>query len=81
MTVGEGEDGLGVVCNDNHLLSSRVFTVGGVYEALELDAKRAIDMGTSMAIKIHKRGGGIRLNRKARIRSKGWDGGVRNGIS
>lgn len=31
----------------------RVFTIGGAYEALELDAKRAIDMGTRLALKIH----------------------------
>ena len=32
--------------------------MGGSYEALELDAKRAIDMVTRLAPKIHKRGGG-----------------------
>ena len=32
--------------------------VGGSYEALELDTKRAIDMGTRMPLKIHKRGEG-----------------------
>ena len=32
--------------------------MGGAYEALELEAKRAIDMGTRLALKIHKRGGG-----------------------
>jgi 2,4-dienoyl-CoA reductase (NADPH2) len=34
-------------------LSDRVFAIGGAYEAGELDAKRAIDMGTRLAIKIH----------------------------
>lgn len=33
-------------------LASRVFTIGGAYEASELDAKRAIDMGTRLALKI-----------------------------
>jgi 2,4-dienoyl-CoA reductase (NADPH2) len=30
----------------------KVFTIGGAYEAGELDAKRAIDMGTRLALKI-----------------------------
>ena len=30
--------------------------VGGLYKALELDDKRAIDMGTRMALEIHERG-------------------------
>eukprot|EP00550_Attheya_septentrionalis_P008502 CAMPEP_0198285218 /NCGR_PEP_ID=MMETSP1449-20131203/4535_1 /TAXON_ID=420275 /ORGANISM="Attheya septentrionalis, Strain CCMP2084" /LENGTH=825 /DNA_ID=CAMNT_0043982549 /DNA_START=132 /DNA_END=2609 /DNA_ORIENTATION=+ len=34
-------------------LASRVYTIGGAYEALELDAKRAIDMGTRLALEIH----------------------------
>lgn len=33
-------------------LADRVFTIGGAYEAGELDAKRAIDMGTRLAVKI-----------------------------
>eukprot|EP00956_Cyclotella_meneghiniana_P032696 scaffold90896_cov37-Cyclotella_meneghiniana.AAC.3 len=33
-------------------LASKVFTIGGAYEASELDAKRAIDMGTRLALKI-----------------------------
>jgi 2,4-dienoyl-CoA reductase (NADPH2) len=33
-------------------LAGRVFTIGGAYEAGELDAKRAIDMGTRLALKI-----------------------------
>jgi 2,4-dienoyl-CoA reductase (NADPH2) len=33
-------------------LKGKVFTIGGAYEALELDAKRAIDMGTRLALKI-----------------------------
>ena len=48
MTVGEGEEGLGVVHDDNNPLSIRVFTVGGAYEALELDTKRAEDTGTRL---------------------------------
>jgi len=40
------------VGNDD--VASRVFTIGGAFEALELDAKRAIDMGTRLALKIHK---------------------------
>jgi len=33
-------------------LKGKVFTIGGAYEALELDAKRAIDMGTRLALKL-----------------------------
>ena len=33
-------------------LASKVFTIGGAYEAGELDAKRAIDMGTRLALRI-----------------------------
>ena len=33
-------------------LKNKVFTIGGAYEALELDAKRAIDMGTRLALKL-----------------------------
>merc|ERR1711862_93583 len=33
-------------------LASRIFTIGGAYEAGELDAKRAIDMGTRLALRI-----------------------------
>ncbi|KAL7444992.1 hypothetical protein ACHAXM_011013 [Skeletonema potamos] len=33
-------------------LAGNVFTIGGAYEAGELDAKRAIDMGTRLALKI-----------------------------
>ena len=32
--------------------------MGGSYEALELDANRAIDVGTRLALKIHERGEG-----------------------
>jgi 2,4-dienoyl-CoA reductase (NADPH2) len=31
----------------------RIFTIGGAYQAGELDAKRAIDMGTRLAMDIH----------------------------
>jgi 2,4-dienoyl-CoA reductase (NADPH2) len=33
-------------------LAKKVFTIGGAYEASELDAKRAIDMGTRLALRI-----------------------------
>lgn len=33
-------------------LASKVYTIGGAYEAGELDAKRAIDMATRLALKI-----------------------------
>jgi len=33
-------------------LASKVYTIGGAYAAGELDAKRAIDMGTRLALKI-----------------------------
>ena len=58
LTVGEGEEGLVVVRDDHYPLSGRVFTVGESYEALKLDAKRAIDVGTRLVLKIHKRGEG-----------------------
>ena len=35
-------------------LEDKVFTIGGAFEAGELDAKRAIDMGTRLATKIHE---------------------------
>ena len=54
--VGEGEEGLGVILNYHHSLADRFFTVGGSYEALELEAKRAINMGTRLALKIQERG-------------------------
>ena len=57
-TVGEGKEGLVVVCDDHHPLANRVFTAGGAYEALEFDTKRAIDMGTSLDLKMHERGEG-----------------------
>ena len=34
-------------------LEGKVFTIGGAYQAGELDAKRAIDMGTRLAMEIH----------------------------
>lgn len=39
---------------DNAELASKVFTIGGASEAGELDAKRAIDMGTRLALRIHE---------------------------
>ena len=54
--VGEGEEGLVVVRDDHRPITERVLTVGGAYKALELDAKCAIEMGTRLAMKIHKRG-------------------------
>ena len=35
-------------------LAERVYTIGGAFAAGELDAKRAIDMGTRLALKIHE---------------------------
>jgi 2,4-dienoyl-CoA reductase (NADPH2) len=35
-------------------LATKVYTIGGAYAAGELDAKRAIDMGTRLALKIHE---------------------------
>jgi 2,4-dienoyl-CoA reductase (NADPH2) len=35
-------------------MAEHVYTIGGAYEAGELDAKRAIDMGTRLALKIHE---------------------------
>lgn len=37
-------------------LAEKVYLIGGAYEAGELDAKRAIDMGTRLALKIHEEG-------------------------
>lgn len=34
-------------------LEGKVYTIGGAYQAGELDAKRAIDMGTRLAMEIH----------------------------
>jgi len=34
-------------------VEGKVFTIGGAFEAGELDAKRAIDMATRLAVKIH----------------------------
>ena len=42
-------------------LAGKVFTIGGAYEAGELDAKRAIDMGTRLALQININGEGIKL--------------------
>ena len=55
LTVGEGKEVLLVVRDDHHPFADRVFTVGGAYKALELNAKRAINMGTMLALKTHKR--------------------------
>ena len=35
-------------------LERKVFTIGGAFEAGELDAKRAIDMATRLAVRIHE---------------------------
>jgi 2,4-dienoyl-CoA reductase (NADPH2) len=35
-------------------IEGRVFTIGGAFEAGELDAKRAIDMATRLAVRIHE---------------------------
>ena len=35
-------------------LKDKVYTIGGAFQAGELDAKRAIDMGTRLALKIHE---------------------------
>ena len=37
-------------------LTDKVYLIGGAYEAGELDAKRAIDMGTRLALQIHEAG-------------------------
>lgn len=46
----ESLDDLQKYAADN--LKNKIYTIGGAYEALELDAKRAIDMGTRLALKI-----------------------------
>jgi 2,4-dienoyl-CoA reductase (NADPH2) len=40
---------------EDELFASKVYTIGGAYAAGELDAKRAIDMGTRLALKIHEK--------------------------
>jgi 2,4-dienoyl-CoA reductase (NADPH2) len=45
---------LAVRSSANTSLAPNVFTIGGAYAAGELDAKRAIDMGTRLAYKIHE---------------------------
>jgi len=35
-------------------MQDKIYTIGGAYAAGELDAKRAIDMGTRLAVNIHK---------------------------
>jgi len=42
------------LASDRESLQGRVYTIGGAYKAGELDAKRAIDMGTRLAIRIHE---------------------------
>lgn len=44
---------LETLAQDNEALKQKVFTIGGAFFAGELDAKRAIDMGTRLATKIH----------------------------
>ena len=56
--MGEGEERLGVVRNNHHHLTGRVFTVGGAYDALDLNAKLTINMGTRLPLKIQDRGKG-----------------------
>ena len=56
-------------------LSDRVFTVGLLYEALKLNAKRAIDMGNMMTLKIHERGeGDVKLVRNGLVPKFGMEG-------
>ena len=49
-----------VVCagqiENRELESDNVYMIGGAYKAGELDAKRAIDMGTRLALRIHEDG-------------------------
>jgi len=42
------------LASDRESLEGRVYTIGGAYKAGELDAKRAIDMGTRLATRIHE---------------------------
>ena len=45
---------LETLATDRECLQGRVYTIGGAYKAGELDAKRAIDMGTRLAVHIHE---------------------------
>ena len=79
--VGEGEEVLGVVRNDYHPLSDRVFTVGGSYKALGINAKRAIDMGIMLVPKTHEKGEGAVKPGSYVFVPEGRDGGAYNGLS
>jgi len=46
-------DKLQVEATKSAALKEKVYTIGGAYMAGELDAKRAIDMGTRLALRIH----------------------------
>jgi len=50
--------------------ADKVFTIGGAYEALELDAKRAIDMGTRLALSMSKDLDPRRCNAPSKIGSE-----------
>jgi 2,4-dienoyl-CoA reductase (NADPH2) len=48
------EKTLEIQASGRQSLAGHVYTIGGAYKAGELDAKRAIDMGTRLAIRIHE---------------------------
>ena len=75
MTVGEGEEGLGVVQDDHHPLVDRVFTVGGAYGYLDINAKHAINMETRLSLKINDRGeGSVKPGRHVFVPKVGTEG-------
>ena len=74
-TVREGEEGLGVVCDDHHPLAERVFMMGGSYEALKLNGKHTINMKTRLALNIHgRREGSVKPGRYIFIQKFGMEG-------
>ena len=51
--------------------------MGGSYKDLELDAERAIDMGTRVTLKIHKRGeGAVKTGKHVFVLKVGTDEGM-----
>ena len=48
------ENALETASENVDVLRDKVYPIGGAYQAGELDAKRAIDMGTRLAYQIHK---------------------------
>jgi len=50
----EKQNALEIASENVEVLHDKVYAIGGAYQAGELDAKRAIDMGTRLAYRIHQ---------------------------